>query len=59
MCDKCDNTHTSFFKNHHTIKLDKEDKIFTGFCEENDHPNKLDFFWKIIINYVVYPVYIN
>ena len=23
MCDKCDNTHTSFFKNHHTIKLDK------------------------------------
>ena len=46
MCDKCDNTHTSFFKNHHTIKLDKEDKIFTGFCEENDHPNKLDFFCK-------------
>ena len=34
------------FKNHHPYKLNKEEEIFTGFCKEKNHPNKLEYFCK-------------
>ena len=46
MCNKCDNYHSPFFKNHHPYKLNKEEEIFTGYCKEINHPNKLEFFCK-------------
>ena len=46
MCNKCENHHLSLFKNHHPYKLNKEEEIFTGFCKEKNHPNKLEYFCK-------------
>ena len=47
MCNKCENLHYALLKNHHhPYKLNKEDEIFTGFCKEKAHPNKLEFFCK-------------
>ena len=46
MCNKCENHHLSLFKNHHSYKLNKEEEIFTGFCKEKNHPNKLEYFCK-------------
>ena len=46
MCNKCANYHLPFFKNHHPFNLNKEDEIFTGFCNEKNHPNKLEYFCK-------------
>ena len=46
MCNKCTNYHLPFFKNHHPFNLNKEDEIFTGFCKEKNHPNKLEYFCK-------------
>ena len=46
MCNKCDNAHSSLLKNHHPFKLNKEEEIFTGYCLEKDHPNKLEYFCK-------------
>ena len=46
MCNKCDNTHSSFIKIHHTFKLNKDKEIFTGYCKEKDHPIKLGYFCK-------------
>ena len=46
MCNKCEKIHSSFFKNHKSYKLNKDEEIFTGFCKENNHPNKLEFFCK-------------
>ena len=47
MCNKCDNAHSSLLKNHHhPYKLNKEEEIFTGYCKEKDHPNKLEYFCK-------------
>ena len=46
MCNKCDNTHSSFFKKHHTIKLNKDEEIFTGYCKEKNHPMKLEYYCK-------------
>ena len=41
-CNKCNNIHSKFFKNHKIISLDKNnDDIFTGFCKEKNH-NKYD-----------------
>ena len=34
MCNKCDNYHSPFFKNHHTYKIYKDEEIFTGYCKE-------------------------
>ena len=47
MCNKCDNIHSSFFKNHNPYKLNKDNELFTGFCKEKDHPNKLEYYCKI------------
>ena len=46
MCNKCENYHSPFFKNHHPIKINKDNKIFSGYCKEMNHPNKLEYFCK-------------
>jgi len=45
MCNKCENLHSSLFKKHNPLKLNKEEEIFTGFCDEKDH-YKLKYFCK-------------
>ena len=47
MCNKCENLHSSLFKKHNFFKLNKDiDILFTGFCQEKNHPNKLEYFCK-------------
>ena len=46
MCNKCENNHSLLFKNHHPYNINKEEEIFSGFCKERNHPNKLEFFCK-------------
>jgi hypothetical protein len=46
MCNKCENTHCSFFKKHHTIKLNKDEETFMGYCKEKDHQKKLEYYCK-------------
>ena len=48
MCNKCETTHLKLFKNfHHCFKLDKDmNEIFTGFCKEEQHNEKLEYFCK-------------
>ena len=47
MCNKCINYHSSpLFKNHHPYNANIEEEIFTGFCKEKNHYNKLDYFCK-------------
>ena len=57
MCSKCEQFHSKLLSAHQTMNLDKEDgEIFTGICKEPNHGNKLEFFLKIIILYVVFLV---
>ena len=46
MCNKCEKTHSTLFKNHHPYQLNKDEDIFTGYCQEENHPNKLIYFCK-------------
>ena len=46
MCNKCEKHHSPLFKNHQPYKLNKDEEIFTGFCKEKNHPNKLEFYCK-------------
>ena len=49
MCNKCENIHSKLFKNHNKIKLDKNKDIsgiFTGYCKEKNHLDKLDYYCK-------------
>ena len=47
MCNKCENFHSKLFKNHQTFTLEKDMKdIFTGYCFEKEHFQKLNFFCK-------------
>ena len=47
MCNKCENLHSDLFQTHHKYTLDKDIKsIFTGFCKEENHLEKLEFFCK-------------
>ena len=46
MCNKCQNLHTPLFKSHHSYNLNKGGEIFTGFCKEKNHPNKLEYYCK-------------
>ena len=47
MCNKCENHHIELFQNHHEHKLDKDiNEIFTGFCKEINHFDKLEFYCK-------------
>ena len=45
MCNKCESHHSSLFKNHQIFNLNKEEDIFTGYCKEKKHPNKLEYFF--------------
>ena len=48
MCNKCETHHSSLFLNHETFNLEKNNEdIFTGFCSEENHKNKLQFFCKV------------
>ena len=45
MCNKCENYHSKLFNNHDQYNLDKDIKeIFTGYCKEKNHSNKLEYF---------------
>ena len=46
MCNKCENYHSPLFVNHHPYQLNKEEEIFTGYCQEKNHPNKLEYYCK-------------
>ena len=47
MCNKCEAHHSSLFLNHEQFNLIKNnEEIFTGFCSEKEHNNKLKFFCK-------------
>ena len=47
MCNTCINHHKELFQFHHQYKLDKEiNEIFTGFCNVENHLNKLEYFCK-------------
>ena len=47
MCNKCLNNHNELFQNHNLIKLDKNiNLIFTGFCKEPNHLDKLEYYCK-------------
>jgi small GTP-binding protein len=51
MCKKCEISHSDLFyqKNHILINLDKDKEIndiFTGYCKENNHLEKLEYFCK-------------
>ncbi len=47
MCNKCENLHSELFPTHHKYTLDQDIKsIFTGFCKEENHLDKLEFFCK-------------
>ena len=58
MCNKCEKFHSALFKNHLLYSLDKDIKeIFTGLCPKRNHSLNLDFFAKLIMNYVALLVF--
>ena len=47
MCNKCESFHSKLFPNHQVYNSDKDiNDIFVGFCQEKNHPNKVEFFCK-------------
>ena len=46
MCNKCYNMHANLFKKHQSHNLNKDEEIFTGYCSEKDHRDKLEYFCK-------------
>ena len=47
MCNKCETFHAKLFPNHQIFNSENDiNDMFTGFCQEKDHFNKLDFFCK-------------
>ena len=47
MCNKCEIIHSKLCQNHQIFKLDKDlNEIFTGYCQEKNHNEKLEFFCK-------------
>ena len=47
LCNKCINTHSEFYENHKSYKLDKNiNDLFTGKCKEMNHKLDLEFFCK-------------
>ena len=47
MCNKCSIYHKGLIETHHLLNFNKNNaNIFTGFCEEINHPNKLNYFCK-------------
>ena len=47
MCNKCEKLHSGLFLNHHLFNVDQDiNDIFSGFCKEENHFDKLDYFCK-------------
>ena len=47
MCNKCSIYHKGLIETHHLINIDENiSNIFTGYCNEKNHPNKLNYFCK-------------
>ena len=47
MCKNCKNLHSKLYQEHKIYNLDKGiEKIFTGFCKEKNHLDKLEYFCK-------------
>ena len=46
LCNKCENHHSAFLKNHRAHDLNKDNELFTGICKEKNHPIKLEYFCK-------------
>ena len=48
MCNKCESFHSKLLQSHKTYDLNNNNisEIFTGFCKEEGHLNKLKFFCK-------------
>ena len=47
MCNKCEKLHSGLFQNHYIYNIDKNiNEIFTGFCQEKNHNDELEFFCK-------------
>ena len=47
LCNKCMNLHKGFFNDHPVDNLGKiTDETFTGFCKEENHNSKLEYFCK-------------
>ena len=47
MCNKCEKNHSDLFQEHHTFNLKEDIKdTFTGYCKEENHSAKLEFFCK-------------
>ena len=47
LCTKCESFHSELHKDHIITNIDKDiNEIFTGFCKEKDHFNKLKYFCK-------------
>ena len=47
MCNKCENFHSKLFPNHQIFNTEKDNnEIFTGYCLEKEHQNKLEYFCK-------------
>ena len=47
MCNKCEKLHSGLFTNHHLYNLDKNiNDIFSGYCNKENHFEKLDYFCK-------------
>ena len=47
MCDKCEQFHSRLFSAHQIINIDNQtDDLFTGYCKEPNHSNKLEFYCK-------------
>jgi len=45
LCDKCLTFHSELFENHQIYQLDENlNDIFSGFCKEKGHNNKLEYF---------------
>ena len=47
MCKKCQNFHSKLCHHHHEYSLEKNiSEIFTGFCKEENHSDKLEYYCK-------------
>ena len=47
MCKKCQNFHSKLCHHHHEYTLEKNiSEIFTGFCKEENHSDKLEYYCK-------------
>ena len=47
MCNKCEKIHSKLCKHHHWYNLEQNiNEIFTGYCKETNHLEKLEYFCK-------------